>query len=273
METTDTILALPVRRRVTLNVGQPAHVNLVLAGCGGTGSFLALALARLAWHCHEASLAELHLTFVDPDRVEIKNIGRQNFAPAEVGQFKAEALARRYSLAFGLQIRYFNEKLQAIHMDRSTRYSDHWLHMVAGCVDTTTARRNIAGMCKKWDGRLWWLDCGNHDQAGQVILGNSLAVVGASGTGAEISPLGFCVGLPLPSLRHPELVRNPAKARRRKNNCADDLLAGAQSLMINQLVASWAASYLYRLVVTHDLDVWATYFDLEAGSARSEAIG
>jgi len=264
-QTTDTILALPVRRRVTLNVGQPAHVNLVLAGCGGTGSFLALALARLAWHCRESHLAELGLTFVDPDRVEAKNLGRQNFAPAEIGQFKAEALARRYSLAFGLQIRYFNEKLQAAHLDRNTRYSDRWLHLIAGCVDTTAARRDIAGMCKKWDGRLWWLDCGNHDHSGQVALGNRF-----DRRLPEISRMGFCVGLPLPSVQHPELV---AKRPRRKANCADDLLAGAQSLMINQLVASWAASYLYRLVVTHDLDVCATYFDLGAGSARSEAIG
>ena len=262
MEATDTILALPMRRRVVLNIGQPAHVAITLAGCGGTGSFLALALARLAWHCRESHLAELNLTFVDPDRVEPKNLGRQNFAPAEVGQYKAEALARRYSLAFGLQIRYFDEALQAAHLDRKTRYADDWLHILIGCVDTTAARRDIAGICNKWDGRLWWLDCGNHDQAGQVCLGNR--------AGVEMSPLGFCVGLPLPSIQHPELVR---KERRRKRNCADDLLAGAQSLMVNQLVASWAASYLYRLVVTHDLDVCATYFDLEAGSARSEAIG
>jgi PRTRC genetic system ThiF family protein len=247
---------------VVLNVGRPAHVNITLAGCGGTGSFLALALARLAWHCRESHVAGLNLTFVDPDRVEPKNIGRQNFAPAEVGQFKAEALARRYSLAFGLQIRYFNETLRAAHLDRNTRYSDRWLHLVAGCVDTTAARRDIAGICKKWAGRLWWLDCGNHDHGGQVALGNRDIKA------PEISPLGFCVGLPLPSTQHPELVRK----ERRKRNCADDLLAGAQSLMVNQLVASWAASYLYRLVVTHDLDVWATYFDLGAGAARSVAI-
>ncbi len=122
----------------------------------------------------------------------------------------------------------------------------------------------IAGLCKKWDGRLWWLDCGNHDHSGQVVIGNRF-----DRQLPEISPLGFCAGLPLPSIQHPELVRTQ---RQRKRNCADDLLVGAQSLMINHLMAAWAASYLYRLVVARDLDVCATYFDLEAGAARSVAI-
>jgi len=74
--------------------------------------------------------------------------------------------------------------------------------MVVGCVDNVEARAAIEATCLGWSGRLWWLDCGNHDMSGQVILGNKDL------EGAEVSPLGFCVGLPLPSLREPDLVRN-----------------------------------------------------------------
>jgi hypothetical protein len=42
--------------------------------------------------------------------------------------------------------------------------------------------------------------------------------------------------------------------------------------MINQAVATYAAQYVYRLVMSHDLDVYATYLDLMAGSARSMGI-
>ena len=78
---------------------------VTLAGCGGTGSFLALHLARLAYHARERHGLDVRLAFVDPDVVEEKNVGRQNFCPAEVGQPKAQRLMARYNRAFGLSIR------------------------------------------------------------------------------------------------------------------------------------------------------------------------
>jgi PRTRC genetic system ThiF family protein len=255
--------SLALVKRVPLNAGQPGHVNLVLAGCGGTGSILAWHLARLAYHARQRGIA-LHVTFVDPDVIELKNVGRQNFVEAELGRCKAETLAARYSLAYGLQIRFFNAKLAPDHAGQVYRRDDGWLHLVVGAVDNTAARQEIEAIVKAWDGRLWWLDCGNHDLSGQVVLGNRGDL-----KAPEISPLGFCTGLPLPSVQHPELVR---KKRRRRASCADAALIGEQSLLVNQQVAGWAAVYLYRLLVTRDLDIYATYFDLAAGSVRSEGI-
>jgi tRNA A37 threonylcarbamoyladenosine dehydratase len=47
---------------------------------------------------------EMRVTFVDPETVEAKNVPRQNFCDAEIGLPKAEALARRYATAWGLEI-------------------------------------------------------------------------------------------------------------------------------------------------------------------------
>jgi len=41
---------------------------------------------------------------------------------------------------------------------------------------------------------------------------------------------------------------------------------------VNQMTAGWAASYVYRMLIGKDLDVYATYFDLVTGSARSVGI-
>jgi hypothetical protein len=184
--------------------------------------------------------------------------------PAEIGRYKAEALAVRYSRAFGLSIHFYNEALGANHLaGRSQREVPAGLDLVIGCVDNAGARREINKACRNSGGHLWWLDCGNHDQSGQVILGNQ------DRKSPQINPFGFCTGLPLPSIQHPELVRQKS---RRRHTCADDLLAGVQSLMINQAVAGWAANYVYRLTVARDLDCYATYFDLLAGAARSEYI-
>jgi len=260
--------ALTIARRYVINVGEVTHCNLTMVGCGGTGSFLALHLARLAWHARETHRVEFDLVFVDPDVIEPKNIGRQNFVPAEIGKRKAEALASRYSRAFGLSIRFHNEELTT-NMVPNTGRRDGCLDLIVGCVDNTDARRDIHHVAADWRA-IWWLDCGNHDDSGQVVLGNR-----ADLKAPEISPLGFCVGLPLPSVIHPELVAKPKKRlgrRRTRASCADDALAGIQSLMVNQAVAGWAATYVYRLAVARDLDTSATYFDLKAGSARSEAI-
>ncbi|MCB0031207.1 MAG: ThiF family adenylyltransferase, partial [Anaerolineales bacterium] len=80
------------------------HINLMLIGCGGTGSALAPSLARIAFHGQQKGI-RFHIIFVDPDIVEESNVGRQRFTPgAEVGFPKANCLATRLNLAFGLDI-------------------------------------------------------------------------------------------------------------------------------------------------------------------------
>src|SRR5690242_10750253 len=82
--------------------GKPFHLFLV--GCGGSGSWLAPSLARLTRVLNDAG-RRISLTFVDHDTVEEGNVPRQNFCYAEIGQFKAMALATRYSAAWGIEIR------------------------------------------------------------------------------------------------------------------------------------------------------------------------
>ena len=52
----------------------------------------------------EAPTMVITVTFIDKDRVEEKNTYRQNFVPAEIGHYKAEALAMRYNLSTGCNI-------------------------------------------------------------------------------------------------------------------------------------------------------------------------
>ena len=46
------------------------NINLVLIGCGGTGSWLAPTVARYARLLTENFDRDVKVTFVDPDRVE-----------------------------------------------------------------------------------------------------------------------------------------------------------------------------------------------------------
>ncbi len=146
-------------RKVWISLRDGDSLHLVLAGCGGTGRWLAPHLARLARLLYEKFNLRVSLTFVDPDIVEAKNCYRQNFCEAEIGRSKAETLALRYSAAWGVEILalpvHFSR--QALEGAARSGYGGKWV--VVGCVDNTSARRDIRDFIEGKDG--WWLDCGN----------------------------------------------------------------------------------------------------------------
>jgi len=259
---------MKIEKRYRIETGSPKRVEIVLVGCGGTGSFLALHLARLAYHARDRHNLPVHLLFIDPDLVEPRNIGRQNFAPVEVGEYKAWTLMHRFNHAFGLAI---HTAVESFHRELLPPERHGELRILIGCVDNASARRDIHGaLGQEYGYSAWWLDCGNHEHAAQVLLGNRRDLAKP-----EIDPLGFCSGLPLPSIQHPELtIDEPDQPETEEAgaSCADLVLADVQSLMINQAVATYAAQYVYRLVLARDLDIYATYIDLITGSARSLPI-
>lgn len=251
-------------RRYRIEVGAPECLDIVQVGCGGTGSFLALHLARMAYHLRDKGGPAVHLALVDPDVVEPQNIGRQNFCPAEVGRPKALVLMERYNRAFGLEISAHVARIdpKELPSDQPNRI----FHLVVGCVDNAAARRDLHRAVEDAAGRLWWLDGGNHAHAGQVLLGNRADLVAP-----QISKLGFCAGLPSPAVQCPDLL-DPEPEASSPASCAELAIMDVQGLMVNQAVAGWLAAYVYRLLVSRDLDMRATYFDILSGSARSEYI-
>lgn len=264
-------MSLPeIKPRHRVEIGDPASMTVILAGCGGTGSFAALHLARIAYEVKRQGGPALQLVFVDPDHVEQKNIGRQNFCPAEIGQPKAYALASRYNLAFGLKIDALRAGIGASKVIQDWRKRSYrGLAVVIGAVDSPAARREIEEAVKEasWGGQrnIWWLDSGNDEHSGQVLLGN--------GTRLEIDPALGCLELPWPGVQEPGIVTSsPAPAASDGLSCAELLALNMQSLMINQAMAGWIGVYASRLLLSRDLDIYQTWVDLRSGTARSEAV-
>lgn len=262
-------------RAATLALAEHDRVDLWLVGCGGTGSSVSRAVAQVARVLEEEG-RRVGITFVDPDLVEPKNVPRQMFAEAEIGMYKAEALALRYAAAWGLDIRVvtapFAPKMLANDRDRLT--------ILVGCVDNADGRRALHAALDRNERPdplygprtsgaplLWWLDCGNSNQAGQVLLGSGATSAGMRGAFPADT---ICVRLPSPALQCPELlVPRPEELAESKLSCAELALANAQSLMVNQRVAAEAGDFLSRLLLSRNLRRFATYFDCEAGTARS----
>jgi PRTRC genetic system ThiF family protein len=251
-------------------------LQIFLVGCGGTGSWLAPSIARLARILVDSGTrTRVAVTFVDPDVVEEANVPRQNFCAAEVGRFKAETLARRFSGAWGIPIAAITERWDG----KMIREQWSVTTILVGCVDNPAARRSLADTLANsspYSGsQVWWLDCGNWRDNGQILLGNARTPRGLR-EAFQIETL--CAALPSPVLVHPELLTALPHVSRTApppgGSCAQMVLAHAQSLMINQRVASEAADYLARLLLASGsrdggLCRFATYFDLASGSARS----
>ena len=208
------------------------QVHVVIAGCGGTGGWLAEDLCRLY-----QAVPEVTLVLVDPDRVEEQNLVRQNFLPGDVDQFKAQALAERLAKKYRRPVAYCTGGFAAYQGYKS---------VVVGCVDNPAARQEISSAFTQnasyaWPG--WWIDSGNGANWGQVLVGN----VHKEGLGAAFDvATQRCRALPLPSLQRPELLAQEPPAP--DPNCAEAVQAGDQSPTINRMMAALTTEVVRRLL-------------------------
>jgi len=245
------------------------EVRLVMVGCGGTGSWLTPSVARIVRVLNESG-TETSALFIDPDLIESKNIPRQNFCDAELRFPKAQTLAARYSLAWGVEIDAVMDHFKA------EMIGSRWnrLTVVIGCVDNAAARQELAKTLAANAGdsppHVWWLDCGNQRESGQVLLGSTNDPRALR----SAFPLdGFCQQLPSPVMQCPDLLEpQPEELSHHNLSCAELALANAQGLIVNQRVAAEAADYLARLLIHQNLRRFATWFDLASGSVKNHFI-
>lgn len=164
----------------TLFRGSDAMEKLELArplvcGAGALGSQLVDNLAR-----HGAK----NLLVVDKDRVEEHNIGTQIFDRAEIGAWKAEALAARVFRATGAEIEGVAKELSAKNIARITRGAD----VVVDCFDNSASRRLVTEFCREQ--KLPCLHLGVNTDFGEARWNEAYFVPGdVTGAGACDYPL------------------------------------------------------------------------------------
>jgi molybdopterin/thiamine biosynthesis adenylyltransferase len=185
---------------------------------------------------------------VDYDRVEQRNLRRQNFFREELGQFKSEVLARRLAQRYSRPVAYSTIPVAMVDIKLPG--------LVIGCVDNGLARRDIAeGVKHKLFSRFnhisWWVDAGNERNYGQVIIGNAER-------GLFDSEEGICHALPLPTLQMPELLQQTPKQR----SCAD---MEEQGPTINQIMAAHMIEVVHR-IIEGTCSWMQLYLDLEEGT-------
>lgn len=219
-------------------------IRVALVGAGGTGSQLLGGLARL--HVAMRSLGHprgLEVGVWDGDNVSAANIGRQMFSRGDIGRNKAVVLVNRINAFFGLDWEARPERYGA------TGYLVP--HIIITCVDTASARREIAkaySSSRYQSQAPMWLDCGNSQKSGQVMLG------------------GFSSAQGLPQMRQllPEIFDESIPEDNRPSCSLAEALA-SQDLFINQAIATWGLQLLWTLIREGELSVCGYWINLEEG--------
>ena len=273
---------MQVNLHVRFGGGQGEKQVKLLAPC--LPYWLAPHVVRLAHFLSEKG-ERVAVTFIDPDTVELKNTFRQNFGLADVGTKKAETLALRYGPTWETTIHVHTSRFDPKMIDLD--YGD--VGVVLGCVDNAAARRSIADAFKSgvyaWQGsqepplpRRWWLDCGNGENTGQVLLGCALSAKELKGAFPCYPNATYCVNLPSPIVQHPDLLEPQADEicvpeEKPGVACAEMAWSGDQSPSINAMVANIAATYLWRMFADKKaLTMYATYCNLSSMNSRSTYI-
>jgi PRTRC genetic system ThiF family protein len=224
-------------------------VNVHLVGCGGNGSQMLTGLARL--HCAITALEHpgLHVFAWDPDDVSRANVGRQLFSPSDVGANKARLLVHRVNAFYGLSWD------AAAELFRWRWDPTFFPDLVISCVDSAAARRDLGKVLHHKPNLYYWLDLGNREQDGQVVLGCPLW----NADHVEICPERLPTVLEL----FPELVK-----MKREDNAPSCSLAEAlerQHLFVNQAVVTPALQILWTLFRFGKIDWHGAFVNLRTG--------
>lgn len=268
-------------------VGGATAVRVVVVGLGGTGYHLLQLLLGIFYALEDARAAAvplpehalgrlpLSLALVDPDTVEPKNVGRQKWRPADVGQFKAKAAAAYCARAYGIAAEYHVR----LFADVPCIIGGEVVTVLVSCVDNAAARRLMHGLLDnraatpqdrygfgRWRERQFILvDCGNEQRTGQAFVGTTMDRARLAGA---FSSVGLTSELPAAGLLDPGLLDGttapPRPPGADADDCAARVLRGEQAITINTHVAALATQLVTDLFLG-ELRVLGGFVDAGAG--------
>lgn len=247
----------PYKHYTESSLLSPQHpVTIYLIGCGGTGSQVLNNLART----HKALTAlghpGFHVTVFDNDIVTEANLGRQLFAPAELGLNKATALVTRVNRFFGLQ---WNARPQLFDLDTQSIQAN----ILITAVDNVKTRIDIANYFKedmpytsRTDKRnYYWLDIGNSKSNGQIVLGTTGKIEQPTKTKNTIDCLPYITEI------FPDLKKYEDKDQTPSCSLAEAL--NKQDLFINSILAQYAVNLLWKMFREASIQYHGLYVNLE----------
>jgi len=156
-----------------INPSNPITVNVI--GAGGTGSKVMTALLEMNHSLIELGHTGLFVRLWDDDLITEANLGRQRFAQCEVGLYKSVAIINRVNRWAGTNWKAESRKFEKDPLDRLPDHAGATIYI--SCLDNVKARFEIADILNGLNNSRvysnrprYWLDFGNSQSTGQVIL-------------------------------------------------------------------------------------------------------
>ena len=232
-------------------VNPDESVEIALVGAGGTGSALLSGLARINYSLLALGHEGLLVYVFDGDNVSEANVGRQLFSMADVGLNKAVVQVTRINNFFGFNWRAYPSMFmpKTIEKARNTQ-------IVISAVDNAKARAQIKHSIK---GRtLYYLDCGNTVNTGQVVLGTASEIRQPKLKGVKtVGHLPDVIDLyPEMEVSDKESIQGPS--------CSLAESLRRQDLFINQQVATAALRLLWKMFRKGKIAEHGCFINLES---------
>lgn len=149
--------------------------DIVIVGCGGTGSHYIKELGRYLYGNNYLRNDETRIILVDGDLVENKNLVRQAFLPQDIGYNKAQVMAEMLSQAYGLSIDYYDGYIDC-EKDIEKLVRDDSLVFLVGCVDNHQCRQSMHNFYKNRE-HCVYMDSANEYQSGEIVIGSRIGGV------------------------------------------------------------------------------------------------
>ena len=221
-------------------------VKVVMLGAGGTGGYVAPYLFRLL------HMLDRPVRFIicDGDIVERKNLDRQNFVEADLGENKARVLSERYSAVLGMKTEYvpnFIEMLPELmallepgewESEDYPRKKIHEMVLLLGCVDNNRTRQ-LCHDAFKQSHDLIYIDSGNGMHTGQIVCGIR------SGGRTIYRPVGAVF---------PEVLQDTDKFPT-ELSCAEASVSAPQSIAANITAATAVVDMIYNILTVGETRV------------------
>ncbi|MEG2678976.1 MAG: ThiF family adenylyltransferase [Oscillospiraceae bacterium] len=221
-------------------------VKIVMLGAGGTGGHIAPHLYRLLY----ALERPVRFIICDGDVVEHKNLVRQNFTPADLGENKAQVLAERYSSVFGMETEYVPSFIESEERLRELLTPMEWRIgyygattiveqvILLGAVDNNKSRKLCHAVFNQAK-ELIYIDSGNGEFTGQVVCG--------------VRRNGKTMYRPIASV-YPEVLKDTDKFPT-ELSCAEASVSAPQSIAANITAATAVVDMVYNILARGDSSV------------------
>jgi molybdopterin/thiamine biosynthesis adenylyltransferase len=232
-------------------------IKIVMLGAGGTGGHIAPHLYRLLYSLNRP----VRFIIADGDVVEQKNLVRQNFIEADLGENKAQVLAERYSSVFGLETEYIpgfvetEDALETLIEPQLFRLDCggviEEIVILIGAVDNNKSRKLCNAVFNKAK-ELIYIDSGNGEYSGQIVCGIR------RGRRTYYKPVCNLF---------PDILEDTDKFPT-ELSCAEASVSAPQSITANLMAATMVVSMVYNILVLGSLDVRMTTFSTKTITVR-----